>query len=247
MSAVQTSRRLRERIALPLAVLVDCQESASYRWIQSTRLLDVSQHGAGFLLKRPTEPGRLLKLDMPLPSGLRNFDFGEPEYSVWGVVRHSSIVPGCSGECPGSFRVGVAFIGKQPPSSFEADPATRFQPAPPAADETPTWRITDERPSGGRKDERRSETRHVIPIEVVIETFDQNGEAESREYTVTENISHRGASVRTNLPLEVGRFIRISSERDSVSMFAAVRCRFTGADGVTRMGLEFLNDRWPLD
>ncbi len=237
-------RRMRDRIPLPLQIQIDCRESATHSWGQSGRLLDVSQHGAGFILKRPTEPGRLMKLAMPLPSQLRNFDHGEPQYVVWGVVRHSSPVANGSRN---AFRVGVAFVGKMPPPSFETDPATRFEPSPPAADEAPTWRITDERPSEGQSEDRRRETRHVIPIEVMIETFDENGETDAREYTVTENISHRGTSVPTNLPLEVGRFVRISSERDKVSMFAAVRCRFTGADGVTRMGLEFLNDRWPLE
>lgn len=237
-------RRMRDRIPLPLQIQIDCQESATHRWAQSSRLLDVSQHGAGFILKRPTEPGRLVKLAIPLPSQLRNFDHGAPQYVVWGVVRHSSPV---SNGSPNAFRVGVAFVGKYAPPSFEADPATRFQPSPPAADEAPTWRITEERPSGGQSEERRRETRHVIPVEVVIETFDEHGEIDAREYTVTENISHRGTSVRTNLPLDVGRYVRISSERDKVSMFAAVRCRFTGGDGVTRIGLEFLNDRWPLE
>jgi PilZ domain len=244
---IPRSTRMRERIALPLQAQVDCRESASHHWTQLTQLLDVSQHGAGLELKRPTEPGRLLKLAIPLPSQLRTFDLAEPQYVVWGVVRHISFPPATNVESTNDFRVGVAFVGRTPPSSFGVDPATRFEAAPPDPEEVAMWTVTNERPSGGKGNERRRDTRHVIPIEVTIESFDEDGERDDYELTVTELISGRGASVRTNLSLDVGRFVRISSERDQVSMFAAVRSRIEGLDAITRVGLEFLNGCWPLE
>ena len=109
------------------------------------------------------------------------------------------------------------------------------------------WTIANERPSGGNPGERRRDTRHIIPIEVTIESFDGKGEPDARELTVTEMISRRGASVRTNLSLDIGRFIRITSATDQRSMFAAVRSRINGMDAITRIGLEFLNGTWPLE
>ena len=247
MQEQQTSKRMRERLALPLQIRVDCQESATYRWIQATRLIDVTQHGAGFTLTRPTETGRLLKLIMPMPPQLRSFDHTESRYFVWGVVRHCSNIPESRVQGLEHFRVGVAFVGKSAPPSFQADPAIRFEPVPPNGDQAPLWRIADEKPSGGHQGEQRRETRLSIPIEVVIETLGENGEARLCEETVTETISSVGASVPTSLSVDVGRFIRISSERDKISMYAVVRCRITSANGIARLGLEFVNDRWPLE
>ena len=243
----QTSKRMRERIASPLQIRVDCQESATYRWIQATRLIDVTQHGAGFTLTRPTETGRLLKLIMPMPSQLRTFDYTEEQYFVWGIVRHCSIIP--ESRCQGfeRFRVGVAFVGKSSPPGFQDDPATRFEPSPPNGDQAPLWRIARARPSNGCQGEKRRETRLSLPIEVVIEALGENGEPGLREDTVTENISRLGASVLTSLAVDVGRFVRISSERDRVSMYAVVRCRITNANGIARLGLEFVDNRWPLE
>lgn len=247
MQRQQASRRMRERIALPLQIRVDCQESATCRWIQATRLIDVTQHGAGFTLTRPTEFGRLMKLIIPMPSQLRSFDHTEPQYFVWGVVRHCSVIPESHRQGLSRFRVGVAFVGKSPPPSFRDDPAVRFEARPPNGDQAPLWRIADERPSAGRHGERRRETRLSIPIEVVIETLDKNGEPDLCEDTVTENISSLGASVLTSLGVDVGRFVRISSERDLVSMFAVVRSRITSSNGIARLGVEFVNERWPLE
>ena len=92
----------------------------------------------------------------------------------------------------------------------------------------------------------RRETRLIIPLEVLIEVFDEQGKISLTEHTVTENISTRGTSVLTNLDLAVGRILRITSAREGVSLFAAVRCHRVASDGITRLGLEFLNERWPL-
>src|SRR5256714_3834246 len=176
MQEQQTSKRMRERLALPLQIRVDCQESATYRWIQATRLIDVTQHGAGFTLTRPTETGRLLKLIMPMPPQLRSFDHTESRYFVWGVVRHCSNIPESRGQGLEHFRVGVAFVGKSAPPSFQADPAIRFEPVPPNGDQAPLWRIADEKPSGGRQGEQRGGTPVNIAIDILIETLCGNCE-----------------------------------------------------------------------
>src|SRR3954469_23393598 len=196
---IPRSTRLRERIPLPLEIEVDCQESAWHHWTQLTQMVDVSQHGAGIILKRPTEPGRLLKLSIPLPPQLRSFDYSEPQYVVWSIVRYTSMDFDAHVESSNDFRVGVAFVGKNPPSSLAMDPATRFDALPPETEDVSMWTITDERPGGGLKDERRRDTRYVIPFEISIETFNERGEPDAQEFTVTERISRRGASVRTNL------------------------------------------------
>src|SRR5438552_14963322 len=107
-----------------LPIRAFCSESAEYQWTEQSRLVDVSHFGAGFTLTRPVEVGRLIQLTIPLPQQLRCFDHAEPTYSVWGLVRHAAAIPRAQDSV--WFRVGVGFVGKQPPLSYEEDPSLRY-------------------------------------------------------------------------------------------------------------------------
>ena len=96
-----------------------------------------------------------------------------------------------------------------------------------------------------RRNQRR-ETRLIIPLEVLIEVLDEHGQPSLKEHTVTETMSSLGTCVPTNLNVGVGRILRITSARDHVSLFAAIRSRKLAPDGIPRLGLEFLGERWPL-
>jgi hypothetical protein len=122
------SKRMRERLELSLPVRVHCREREDYEWVEMTRLMDVTPFGARFGLAHPTEPGRLMHLTMPMPRQLRCFDFVELQYRVWGLVRNISIIAG-GGKKGERFAVGVAFIGKRPPPSYELDPTKRYEVA----------------------------------------------------------------------------------------------------------------------
>jgi len=237
---VRTSDRVRIRARLPLKlpIWIDYRESSEDQWIEQSRLVDVSQFGAGFTLTRPVDIGRLMRLMMPLPYKLRCFDHFERLYSVWAVVRHISVIAAQ----PISFRVGVAFLGKHPPPSYEEDPTCRYEPLPIKLDQHALWRV-------GRLSlaPQRREPRLNIPMEVLVETFDEKGQPSMREYTVTETISRLGTCVPSNLDIGLGRMLRITSVTERVSIFAAVRSREIKSDGVARLGLEFIGDRWPLD
>ena len=80
-----------------------------------------------------------------------------------------------------------------------------------------------------------------------MEVFDEKGELSQKENTVTENISSHGASVFTSLLLSPGRFIKFSSEQFHTWVLAVVRDLHTGADGISRLHLEFIGKEWPLD
>ena len=83
------TRRVK-RLPLTLPIRVFCRESSDYEWTEQSRLIDVSQFGAGFTLTRPIDIGRLIKMTIPLPQKLRCFDHMEPMYSVWSLVRHTT-------------------------------------------------------------------------------------------------------------------------------------------------------------
>ncbi len=242
------SRRMRERLELSLPVRVFGRESEDTDWVETTRLMDVTPFGARFALSRPTEPGRLLHLTLPMPRQLRCFDHVEDQYRVWALVRNLKVQEAGEGK-PARFEVGVAFIGKRAPQSFELDPTTRYEVAQ-SVTESGMWTVAEQDPSATRHtptDEPRPETRHHIPIEVVVEALDEKGQAAAGETTVTENISRRGAAVFTTLNVVRGRFVRVTSAQYGISVIAAVRGRRTGPDGIPRLHLEFVDKQWPLE
>lgn len=120
------NRRKRDRLELSLPIRVHCRESEELEWEEITRLIDVTPFGAGFALTRPTEIGRLLLLLMPLPRQLRCYDHVEPQYRVWCLVRHVRKMSEDDALKP-IFNIGVAFIGKRPPASYENDPTTLYE------------------------------------------------------------------------------------------------------------------------
>ena len=234
--------RRRTRIPLSLPIRVICRESADHEWTEQSRLIDVTQFGAGFTLKRPVDVGRLIRLVIPLPSQLRCFDHAEPMYSVWGLVRHTAAIARAEHQTSALFRLGVGFVGKQAPASYEADPTLRYEPLPIRVGQNTRWKLARQSSAGQRR-----ETRLLIPREVVVEALDEAGQPSMQEYTVTETLSSLGTCIPTNLDVGVGRVVRISSPIDRVSVFAAIRSREVAADGIARLGLEFIGSRWPLD
>jgi hypothetical protein len=243
MSEPRNWKRIRERLELKLPVRIRCREAANVEWTEVTRLLDVTPFGAGFTLKRPIERGRLLHMTIPMPRQLRVFDHVEDQYKVWALVRYVK-----QANPPDSkqllFEVGVAFIGKQPPRSYEADPARRYDIG--ALKPGELVAIEEEALTETHSSDKRSQTRHNIPVDMLIETFKDNGEVEFSEQTVTENISQQGAAIYTTLSLPIGRFIRVSSQQYKTSAYAAVRGYSIGPAGMPRIHVEFIDREWPL-
>ena len=243
----QKSRRQRERFQLALPVRVHGRESPDHEWTEMSRLVDVTPFGARLRLKRPTETGRLLLLTLAMPRQLRCFDHIEDQYRVWSLVRNVRLLDPKI-ERGALLEIGVAFVGKRPPRSFEEDPAQRFEIARTGTD-AGLWIVREDSAEGISEisaTDKRKETRHVIPVEVLIEVFDKNAELSQRESTVTENISAQGASVFTTLELSPGRFVKLSSQQSGASVLAVVRGRRTGGDRIPRLHLEFVGSEWPL-
>jgi hypothetical protein len=242
------TKRIRERLELSLPVRVHCRERHDYEWVEMTRLMDVTPFGARFSLVHPTEPGRLMHLTTAMPRQLRCFDFVETQYRIWGLVRNLSALAPAANKAA-RFAVGVAFIGKRPPASYELDPTKRYEVAG-SVTESGLWLLREmQEHAVGHipSDDPRPETRINLPLEVTVEVYDEKGEIAERETTVTENISRRGAAVFTTLSIERGRLIRLTSTQYQLTVIAAVRARRTGADGIPRLHLEFIDRQWPLE
>ena len=240
MSEERNWKRIRERLPLHLPVRVRGRETPTYEWTEITRLINVTPFGSGFTLKHPTERGRLLHMTIPMPRQLRVFDHVEDQYRIWALVRYikTTVV-----EKQTVFDVGVAFIGKRPPASYENEPWKRydistsvFQPL-----KTPEDMLTP-----FATEDQRTHTRHNIAVDMRIEILNPDGEVIQTEHTVTEEISTKGATLFTTLEVPLGRFIRLSSDQYNLTVHAAIRSRSTGADGVPRIHVEFIDREWPL-
>lgn len=240
MSDQRNWKRIRERLPLSLPVRVRGRETPTFEWSEVTRLTNVTPFGAGFTLRHPTETGRLLHMTIPMPRQLRVFDHVEDQYRIWALVRYlkSSVVNATT-----VFDVGVAFIGKRAPDSYTNEPWKRYEISTSVfqALQNPDDMLT---PHPGT--DQRALTRHNIAVDMRLEILDPNGEVVQTEHTVTEDISAKGATLFTTLEIPLGRFVRLSSDQFNVTVHAAIRSLSTGADGVRRIHVEFIDKEWPL-
>lgn len=232
------SPRAAKREEARLPVRVKCHESEAGEWEQLTDLLNVSPFGALLQISRPTEPGRLLHLTLPMPRRLRCYDHDDEHYRIWSLVRHIKTLTAEKDQLP-PFEIGVAFIGKDCPTRHATDPAERYDIESPTT-ETGLWSLR-ERPGG----DRRSEARHNIADDVVIEIYDVAGRVYTSEATKTENISRHGMALITKLNIVRGRYVRVRSAQYEIAVIAAVRRLGHVGDSRNRLHLEFVDQQWP--
>ncbi len=236
--------RERIRLALPARILV--RESIDNEWTVMTRLVDVTPFGARFPLTRPIDIGRLLQLTAAMPRPLRVFDHVEDQYRVWAIVRNVKLLEQKTPKDP-LIEVGVAFVGKRPPHSYQDHPERRYEIAQTKL-ESAMWAAREDsvdQLAEINTQDKRKESRQMIPIDVVIEVY-EGDKLIKNEHTVTENISRTGAAVFTGMDVCPGMFVKMTSDRYAITVLAVVRARRLGKDGMTRLHLEFLGSQWPL-
>lgn len=236
-------KRIRERLELKLPVRVQCRETPEFEWFEITRLINVTPFGAGFTLKRPIEKGRLVHMTIPMPRQLRVFDHVEDQYRVWALVRYVRPTQEQRGLV---FEIGVAFVGKRAPRSYQEDPTRRYEIASSVFQTRTLTEDPDEIVGPLLSSDKREFTRHNIAVDMLLETLDEKGGIDLKEDTVTENISRQGATIFTSLPIGAGRFVRLTSKQFELTVYAAVRSTSTGTDGVSRVHVEFIDREWPL-
>ena len=234
-----------QRIGLALPIRIEGKVNQEVAWSEITRLQDVSAFGAGFILNRPIKRGRLVALTLPMPRQLRCYDFMEPQYRIWGLVRRCvSVKNSIDAE---QYAIGVAFIGKHPPLSYKENPAKLFEIK--QLEEKGFWHIVEAPAKPDERDlpkELRRHSRYQIPVNVLLEILDEEGNVIEAEMTVTENISLSGASVFTSLHADVGSFIRVSSEQYNTTIISVVRGKRLGTDSIPRLHVEFIDHYFPL-
>lgn len=235
-----------QRIALALPIRIEGKVDKEVGWSEITRLKDVSAFGAGFYLNRPVKRGRLVSMTMPMPRQLRCYDYMEPQYRIWGLVRKCVSVKNES-EAP-QYAIGVAFIGKHPPLGYMDNPTKLYDTT--QLEEKGFWHLVE---ASDRPDEKelpkelRRHSRYAIPVNMLLEILDGEGSVTGAEMTVTENISLGGAAVFTSLNADVGSFIRVTSEQYKKTIISVVRGKRMGPDGIPRLHVEFIDHFFPLE
>lgn len=243
-----SEKRRIQRISLPLPVRVEVRIDEGSGWNEVTRLIDVSAFGAGFITKRPIKRGRMILLTIPMPRQLRSYDYSEPQYKIWANVRRCIAME--SRKHGTEYSIGVAFTGKKPPSGFLDHPSKLYDVGRRDLEGEGFWNLQPADLMADEKDlpsELRKQTRFFIPEPLLVEQVDEGGNVLQSESTVTENISLGGASIFTSLSTTKGSFVRVTSERFNVTILAVVRGQRIGADGITRLHLEFIDRYFPLE
>jgi hypothetical protein len=244
--AKKEDRRI-QRVSLALPARIESKVNRTYAWDEITRLNDVSAFGAGFNLRRPLKRGRLVQMTIPLPRQLRCYDYMEPQYRVWALVRRCIPVSQVDGK--ETYAIGVAFVGKNPPTSYSTDPAKLYDIK--QVNDQNLWHVVEAEDNPDESDlpkECRRHTRFAIPVGITLETIDEDGHiATGSEMTITENISLGGAAIMTTLETEIGAFVRVKSDQYNVSIISIVRGKRLGKDGVMRLHVEFIDRFFPLD
>ena len=235
-------RQERLRQSLPIRVLGYDEDGQS--WQELTATEDVSEGGASFMVPRPVYKGQVVRVALPMPKLLRQFDHDQAAYRVYAIVRTANLE---NGAC----RVGVKFLGKSPPRGFEENPSARFLlptdvpqgepikpiPPPPRAEAPPEAQPD---PYG-----RRAHPRFDIFVEFTVELVDEFGAVLEEERTVAENISKGGARLMTAGPFTKGEVIVLHEVGGSFEARAEVREVRMATDSVRRLHVRFLDGRSP--
>jgi hypothetical protein len=240
------NRRI-QRISLPLPARIEVMVDQKVTWNEITRLVDVSAFGSGFELKRPVRRGRLVLVTLPMPRQLRSYDYSEPQYKIWALVRRCVPMTRRHGV---EYAVGVAFTGRSAPPGYLDHPSMLYDISHRDEDGNGFWHLVpadvtaDE---AGLSKDMRKQTRFPIPEPIILERVDEAMNLIASESTVTENISLGGAAIFTTHDIPKGSFLRVRSDRFDVTILGVVRCARVGTDGIKRLHVEFIDRFFPLE
>jgi curved DNA-binding protein CbpA len=220
--AAVVNRRRYERFKLCVPALIAGYDSANERWQEVAKTIDVSRMGVAIHIKKRVRYGAVLHVTLPLPTKFRNHGFSEPGYNMYAIVRRVELAD------EGVRIAGLEFIGAHPPAGYLHKPWATFR--------TQKW--------GGP--DRRREPRYDRIEPIVIEYLDESRQSLGKEVAFTENISLSGARVTVNSPPEEFELVRVISADRSFESLAAVRNQFAAGDGLERLCLQFLDNKWPV-
>lgn len=217
-------RRQQARLELTLPVRVSGFGADGKSWTEMSTVKDASASGAAFLLKHPVVRGHVLHLLLPLPKRFRSYDESEASYHVYALVRSANPEPP-------RMRIGVMFLGKNPPRGFEKEPAGIY--------------LLPQDPAPAKSTERRQHQRLDVFVNVRVKRLDGRADGVPEERTIAENISRGGARVLTTLAVVMGDIVLVQELDGGFRTRAEIRNVYVGPDNVSRLNLQFLDAQAP--
>lgn len=251
MSASETPRRsFSGDGVLQTPLRVEWRDPGGETRTETTRLLDADLHGAAFALNEQVDLGQMLKLTLPpvFESLRRSPD--ETQSETWALVWAVTPARAAGGARRGAAQTQrprhltrVLFFGMDVPRDFVEGAGG---PCLYVAEDDGSFRLHRAPEGGDRASNRRRESRIHLPCEVMAEVLDEQGEVVARELSITENVSRRGAALRTTLDLRPYTRVRLTCAQLNFTVNSVVRACAVGPDQIARMHVEFIDGQWPL-
>ncbi len=224
--------------SMSLHAVVKGRDKRDRQWKEVADLISVSATGASFNLARHCEAGTLVSLMIPLPAHMRCYDFEKEFYRVWGLVQHCEPL---TADDPSTFHLGVAFIGRNCPESYRADPMQFYRIS--GVGEDGMWSVAELK----TQFKKRADMRFWKPVDLYLALIDTQDGSTGGERTVAENVSRSGAAVFTTMNVGIGDRVKFISEEYDFSGLAVVCNVQTGDDDRTRLHLRFVEATFPVE
>lgn len=232
---------LEERVRIeqtPLNAVVKGKDEDGENWKEVADVVSYSVTGCTFYLTRQCKTGTLVSLMLPMPAELRCYDHDKEFYRVWGLVQHcqTTVIDDTA-----SNHLGIAFIGKNAPSTYHNDPSKSYRIS--GMNEDGLWKVS---PLKGEFKPRR-DIRYWQSIELYLAQVDAEKQSLAGAKSVTENISRHGAAVISKLNVDVGDRVKFISEEYDFSGLAVVCNRNVGNDKRQHLHLQFVDSTFPVE
>jgi hypothetical protein len=159
------------------------------------------------------------------------------------LAKHPSDRHGSAAELAEALR--AARLAMAAPAA-DVSPAPRAEAAAPARTTVPAPPTAPAGEPAGPGAERRRDSRLGISVDLVVARQKPDGSFERDERTLADNVGRRGARVLTaDDSAAVNDVLRIREHGGDFETRAAVRHVSVGADGIRRLGVEFLDRQAP--
>ncbi|MEO8574650.1 MAG: hypothetical protein ABI481_11825 [Pyrinomonadaceae bacterium] len=220
-----------------LSAVVKGKEKGGRQWKEDAEVISISPTGSSFNLAHTCEVGTLVTLIVPSPPHVRFYDFDKEFYKVWGLVQYCEPI---AAEDSSIFHIGIAFIGKDCPESYKADPLQHYRIS--GVGNGGMWSVAELK----RPFKKRADIRFWRNVQLYLAVVDTRDGKTGGERTSAENVSRSGAAVFTTMDLSVGDRVKFISEKYDFSGLAVVCNVERGDDSRTRLHIKFVENKFPV-
>lgn len=182
-------------------------------------------------------PGHLVSMVLPMPDDLRVYSEGEKLYPIVGLVQHCTPVT-IDGQA--RYQVGVGFIGREAPESYQEDPTQSYRISGMGPDGL--WQVTE-----GKQFKPRKNPRFWMSLKVSLSLIQKDIRSISKEEAMTQNISASGVAVISELDAKSGDRVKFACKDVGFYSMAIVKDRRVTDGEPSTLHLEFLDENFPMD